>query len=152
MSLQQWLDNSWITRIKPSSEEVVSLLEIARREIGDGSVEGLSPDGRFTHAYNAARILCEVALNAEGYNVPKGSREHERTIESLRFTLGGDLGVQVDYFDRCRRQRHQSLYERSGVSREKDANDLLDAARKLDVAVREWLNRQHPDLVTEEPS
>jgi len=147
MSLQQWLDNSWIKRTEPSPEEVADLLDIAGREIRDGLVKGLSPDGRFSHAYNAVRLLCEVALHAEGYTVPKGGREHERTIESLKLTLGGDWGVQADYFDRCRRQRHQSLYERSGVSREEDANEWLDAAIKLNTAVRDWLKHRHPELV-----
>ena len=152
MSLQQWLDNSWIKRTESSIEEVMSLLDIAAREIGDGSVEGLSLEGRFTHAYNAVRILCEVALHAEGYSVPKGGREHERTIDSLKFTLGGEWSEQVDYFDQCRRRRHQSLYERSGITREEDANDLLDAAVKLNVAIREWLKHRHADLVEEDLS
>lgn len=47
MSLQQWLDNSWITKSTPSREEIAGLVQIAERNLADASLEGLSPDGRF---------------------------------------------------------------------------------------------------------
>ena len=37
MSLQQWHENGWIHDIKPSPAEVVNLMDLARREIGDAS-------------------------------------------------------------------------------------------------------------------
>ena len=132
MSLQQWLENSWIRPTEPSREEVANLLDVAGRDIGDASLEGLSPDGRFAHAYNAARSLCEVALHASGYIVPKGTRQHERVIESLKLTLGGEWVEMADFFDRCRRWRHQSMYERIGVVQQQDADELLDAAKELE--------------------
>jgi len=148
MSLQQWLDNAWIRSITPSMQMISGLLAVAEREIQDASLEGMSPDGRFDHAYDAVRSLCEVALHACGYAVPKGGRKHERAIESLRFTLGGHWTGDVDFFDHCRRQRHQAIYERAGVAQARDADELLAAAKRLNEEVREWLRKEHPDLIS----
>ena len=149
MSLQQWFDNSWISATTPSPVVVSSLLAVADREVSDGSLEGISPDGRFEHAYNAVRSLAELALHAKGYVVPKGQRQHERTIESLKFTLGEDVADSVDFFDRCRRQRHKATYERTGVAQQQDADELLNASRELLAMVRTWLESNHPGLVQE---
>ena len=146
MSLKQWLDNSWIQKVGPSQAGVENLLEIAGRQIADGSLQGMSPDGTFDHAYDAVRSLCELALHACGYQVPKGPGKHQRLIESLKFTLGGEWADGADFFDRCRRQRHKSKYERSGIAQQSDADDLLREAQRLLAAVKEWLKRNHPDL------
>lgn len=147
MSLQQWYENAWLKTCEPSAVEVANLLSVAERELNDASLAGISPDGRFDHAYSAIRTLAKIALHACGYTVPRGAREHEHTIESLKFTLGGEWVDEVDYFDRCRRMRHQSQYDHSGVAQEKDANDLRDAAGRLHDALREWLRSDHPDLI-----
>lgn len=146
MSLDEWLSNSWIHPIAPSAGTIASLLAIADREIADASLEGMSPDGRFDHAYDAIRAMCEAALHAAGYVVPKGGRKHERVIQSLPFTVDGDWTAEVDFFDRARRLRHQTIYERTGVVQPQDADDLLATAGRLVIAVREWLRDRHPDL------
>ncbi len=147
MSLQQWHENGWIHEIKPSAAEVANLLDLARREIGDGALEGISSDGRFEHAYTAVHALCQTALHASGYAVVKGGRGHERTLESSRLTLGGQWSDLADYFDQCRRMRHRLIYERSGVTQQQDANELLSAAKQLQAAVKNWLQDNHTDLV-----
>ena len=147
MSLQQWLDNSWITAVEPTARDVSNLLAVATREIADGSLDGMSPDGRFDHAYDAVRALCEVALHASGYVIPKGGRKHERLIESLKFTLDEQWTSEVDFLDRCRRLRHQAIYDRTGVVQQTDADDLLELAKRLDEAIRQWLQQHHPDLL-----
>lgn len=149
MTLEQWLSNSWLHRIEANAHETQNLLAIAEREIADASIEQISDDGRFAHAYNAVRALCEIALFGSGFSVPKGQRQHERLIGSLKFTLGDHWSDDVDYFDRCRRLRHKSQYDGAGVARSSDALELLESARKLLAAVRSWLNEHHPQLLAE---
>jgi hypothetical protein len=43
--------------------------------------------------------------------------------------------------------RHQSIYDRTGVVQQADADDLLATARKLDAEVRAWLEEHHPELL-----
>ena len=147
MSLQQWVDNAWITEIAPKARDVANLLAIAEREIADGSLEGMSPDGRFDHAYEGVRALCEAALHACGYQVPRGTSKHQRLIESLKFTIDADWTGEVDFLDLCRRRRHQSRYDRAGVVQQRDADELLATARRLDAEVRRWLREHHPELL-----
>ena len=147
MSLEQWVANAWLKRVRPSPQDVANLLAIADREVGDASLEGISTDGRFTHAYDAARALAEAALHASGYDVPKGPQQHQRAIESLRFTVLGNLAERVDYLDRCRRMRHRTVYERVGTLQQRDADELLQAARALRDKVHDWLMSYHPDLL-----
>ncbi|MBM4038141.1 MAG: hypothetical protein FJ290_06460 [Planctomycetes bacterium] len=147
MSLEQWVSNSWLRKINPSPHRLANLLAIADRELSDGALDGMSIDGRFTHAYDAVRALAEAALHASSYEVPKGQQHHERIIESLRLTLPQDVAGDVDYFDRCRRMRHRTVYERMGMVQQRDADELLEAARTLREKVRDWLMSNHPELL-----
>ena len=146
MSLQEWLDNSWVTKVTPSARAVKDHLAIADRELEDGAAVK-SFDGKFGHAYDAVRALCEAAINAAGYAAHKGDRQHERLILSLKFTLGAECPDDVDYLDRCRRLRHKAKYERSGVVSRRDADQLYEAAKRLRSAVQAWLEREHSHLV-----
>ena len=146
MSLQQWLDNAWIREAERSPQVVANLLAVAQREVADASLPGMSADGKFEHAYDAIRSLSELALRAAGFAVPKGGSKHERLIQSLAFTLGDEVAVDVDFFDRCRRKRHVVTYERTGAVQQGDADDLLEAAKTLLDRVKRWLQDKHPDL------
>ena len=148
MTLDKWLEHSWVAKTEPSRAEVANLLSISKREIADAALEGMSADGTFDHAYSAVRTLCHVALHASGFNVPKGARQHERVIESLKFTLGDDWVEDVDYFDRCRRMRHKSLYDSAGIAKPDDAKELLASAKWLHQAVEDWLATNHPQLMS----
>lgn len=149
MSLQQWLENSWIVRADPSKVNAADLLGLVDRDIADGSLEKISSDGRFEHAYSAMRTLCQLALHAEGYRVHKGQPGHERVIESLKYTLGPEWNDQADYFDLCRRTRNSLMYDRADVVSQTDADELLESAKKLREAVIAWLRSKHTDLVPE---
>lgn len=147
MSLQQWHENGWIRQTKRSGVEVSNQLQLAQREIADGSGADISSDGRFLHAYSAVRTLCQVALHAAGYAVAKGESGHQRAIESLKFTLGGKWNDEADHFDQCRRMRHRLAYDCSGLVQQRDADELLAAAQKLQGDVVQWLHKNHADLV-----
>ena len=146
MSLQQWVENAWVKETNPTARGVRDFLAIADREIADASLEGMSPDGRFDHAYEAVRNLCEVMVYASGY-VLNRERKHERTILSLKFTLAGEAAERIDYLDRCRRLRHQTLYERADVIQKSQADKLLETAKWLREQVRGWLQEKCPGLI-----
>ena len=148
MSLEQWQENGWIRRVEASASDLANLIGVARREVADASLADISADGRFDHAYGAVRALCQVALLASGYSTTKGTREHERTIESIKFTIDGQWTERADYLDRCRRIRHQSLYDRAGVVQIRDADKLLETAQSLLGAIDDWLRRDHPGLLS----
>lgn len=147
MSLQQWLEFSWIVGVDRSKAEAASLLRLVDRDIADGSLEKISSDGRFGLAYSAMRTLCQLALHAEGYRIAKSQGEHQKVIESLKYTLGPEWNDQADYFDRCRRNRHILTYDGADVVNQTDADELLESAKELREAVIAWLRSKHADLV-----
>jgi len=128
--------------------EVRSLLGVVDRELSDAGVEGLSNDGRFTHAYDAALLLCKLALHASGFEVQKRAPGHHSIwINSLEFTLGDAHKETLIHLSKSSKLRHTSLYDHAGVVQKQDADDLLAAARQLRTEVLTWLNSHHPKLL-----
>jgi len=147
MSLEDWLRSGWLQRNSPTLPQIQMLLQIVDRELADAQASGLSPDGKFQHAYDAALQLSMVALLASGYQVPKGFGHHKRGIDSLRHTLGANWSDKADHIERCSRLRGRATYERIGVVSDDDADDLLNTAKQLRADVIVWLKAQHPVLV-----
>ena len=147
MSLEQWLRNAWLQRNEPTVAQIERLLQVVDREIADAQAAGLSADGRFQHAYDAALQLCMLSLLASGYQVPKGAGHHKRGIESLPYTLGDTWSDTANYLEDCSRKRGQVMYEHIGVVSDGDADELLDTTRQLRTDVVDWLKANHPALL-----
>lgn len=147
MSLGQWLQNGWLQPFDPTVAEIQKLIQVADRGLHDARAQGLSADGRFQHAYDAALQLCMVALKASGYAARKGQGHHKYGIDSLRYTLGDRWSATADHIERCSRLRGQSVYEQVGVVSEKDADNLLQTAGQLRADVIAWLKTSHPSLL-----
>jgi hypothetical protein len=148
MSLQNWLQIGQLTKHQATVAEVRNLLGVVDRELADASVAGLSDDGRFTHAYDAALLLCKLALHASGFEVQKRAPGHHGLwINSLQFTLGDTPKGTSIHLSTSSKLRHTSLYEHAGVVQKQDADDLLEAARQLRTDVLNWLRSHHPNLL-----
>lgn len=145
MTLQRWLANRWLVEHEPSAAEIADLLAVVDRDLGDAGIDRLSPDWRMGIAYNAALQLATVALAASGYR-PGRERAHERTIQSLRYTVALDPSL-VDTLDGIRRKRNVSNYERAGTASSSEAAEVYEIASELRVTVMQWLERHHPALL-----
>lgn len=147
MSLDQWRQWGWVQTHETSAFEIQRLLQVVDRDLADASVGGVSKDGRFQHAYDAALQLCMIPLHARGFRVKKGEGHHKKGIDSLKLTLGAQYAATADHLERCSRLRSQSVYERIGVVSEEDVAELLAAARDLRRDVVTWLQSNHPELL-----
>src|SRR5947207_15881163 len=148
MSLQNWLQIGHLTNHQATVAEVRNLLDVVDRELADASVAGLSDDGRFTHAYDAALLLCKLALHAGGFEVSKRAPGHHAFwINSLEFTLGETHKGTLIHLSKSSKLRHVSRYDQAGFVQKQDADDLLEAARQLRTDVLNWLRSQHPSLL-----
>lgn len=150
MSLDHWLRIGWLQRNETTIAEVAQLRQVIDRDIADASVEVLSDDGRFSHAYDAALQLCILALRAEGFKVRKGQGHHKKSIESLPFVLGDDFKEIADHIERCSRLRGQAIYDRIGVVQSTDVEELLEIVNKLKQHVNQWLIDSHSELLPKE--
>jgi hypothetical protein len=71
VTLQRYVQNSWLQRHETSPQEIAELLAIADRDIGQSQTPGLSPEWRLSIAYNAALQLATAALAAAGYRAER---------------------------------------------------------------------------------
>ena len=146
MSLKQWAENGWLRPHKTSAQEIGNLLAIVERDLKDASIRDLSPDARFTTAYNAALKLCTICLYAEGYRAER-NMAHYRTIEALPLILGADRSGDVDYLNTCRSKRNTSEYDYIDVVSDDDADELIGFVGELKDKVMTWLKSRHGKLV-----
>ena len=147
MSLQNWLQMGYLVEHEATVAEVRGLLGVVDRELADAGVAGLSDEGGFTHAYEAALLLCKLALHASGFKLQKAKGHHSYWINSLEFTLGKEQKETLIHLSKSSHLRHTSLYDQTGVVQKQDADDLLETARKLRTDVLAWLHSQHAALV-----
>jgi hypothetical protein len=66
MSLQSWLQNSWLVQHTSSADEIKNLLAISDRDLAACQVKQLPADWRCAIAYNAALQAATAALAAAG--------------------------------------------------------------------------------------
>src|SRR5947199_9206288 len=111
MTLQNWLQMGYLVEHQATVGEVRSLLGVVERELGDAGVAGLSDEGRFTHAYDAALLLCKLALHASGFKLQKGKGHHSYWINSLELTLGREQKDTLIHLSKSSHLRHTSLYD-----------------------------------------
>ena len=144
MSLPDWLANGWLVAHTASRDEVEGLVAVVDRELADAAVVGLSVDAQLTHTYSAGLQLATIALAAAGYR-PGRQRAHERTIQSLAFTVGS-APATVDLFDLVRRKRNNAIYEQVGTATATEVAELKVAVKALRGEVKRWLKHHHPSL------
>ena len=146
MSLSDWLANRWLAEHRVSREEIADLLAVVDRDLEDAAIDRLSADWRLGISYNPALQLAILALAAEGYRTDR-QRAHERAIQSLRFTVELEQD-HIAVLDGVRRKRNVANYERAGTASAREAEEIFQLAHDLRTRVLEWLERNHPHLLT----
>jgi hypothetical protein len=147
MSLQNWLNNGWLTEHWTSSQEITALLGVADRDLTDCKTSGLSPDWQLNIAYNAALQMATAALVASGYRAVREAH-HYRVIQSLAHTVQADNEL-IALFDQFRKKRNISGYDHAGMISDQEAKEMVDLASRLRLKVEEWLYENHPNLMKE---
>jgi hypothetical protein len=116
------------------------------RNLSDAQIKRLSDDGRFGHAYDAARILANIIVRAAGYRVKGDGGGHYNTFAALK-TADPAFAKKALYFDACRRKRNTFLYEQADVVSHTEAEELLWHVSGFSLEVDAWLKKHHPNLV-----
>lgn len=147
MSLQNWLNNGWLTEHRTSSQEIAALFAVADRDLSDCRTSGLSSDWQLNIAYNAALQTATAALAASGYRAAREAH-HYRVIQSLAHTIKADVSL-VALFDQFRKKRNISGYDHAGMISDQEAKEMVNLASRLRQEVEEWFHENHPDLMEE---
>lgn len=144
VSLREWLQNGWLVEHAAGRDEIHGLLQIADRDL-HGCAEVSSADWKMSIAYNAALQLANAALAAAGYRAAQAGH-HYHTIQSLALTIGWKAS-DVSEFERFRKKRNVSNYERAFITSELEAKRMIEIAKRLRREVETWIRAKHPSLL-----
>lgn len=123
-------------------QQLESFMLIAKAKLGDAGIEGHTDDTTFTLAYDAVRAAAEAVMAAEGYRLMSGGGQHAAVFEFLEETEGGRWAEEAREFDRARKKRNVSQYERFGMITETEADELRASAQMFVGEVGEWLQER----------
>lgn len=125
-----------IGQIKPeprNDAEIRRMLSMARTRLSDAQIQRLSPEGRFTSAYNAAHAAALAVLRWHGYR----SENRFTVFQCLEHTLGWSA-VRWRILDTAHRKRNLAEYEGYLEVEESEiatlcdlVSDLIEDAAKL---------------------
>lgn len=146
MNFKKWLAEERLRTHRTSKEEIQGLLEIARRDLNDASVQDLSTDRRFLIAYEGALTLATIPLYCAGYET-YGRGHHWLTFRILPDVMGEKYSDLADYFDQCRTKRNVGTYDRGGQISESEVEELLAEVKSFYEDVIDWLKRNHTNFI-----
>jgi hypothetical protein len=147
MSLQNLLADGLLRKQQTSAQEIQGIWSVIVRDLHDAEAQGMSHDGQFHNAYNAARQLCKLMLRAEGYRTAGSTGEHRLTLQILPLILGAQKQSDADYLDSCRNKRNRGEYDYAGSISKIEAEELIKFSHELRDEVLVWLKAKHPKLV-----
>jgi hypothetical protein len=117
---------------------------VIERDLKDAAIPQLSADRRFAVAYNAVQQLAKMVLACAGYRVSTShAGHHATTFEAAGLILGPAHQPNIDYFDTCRQKRNQVNYDHSGLTSDREAEELLEKATEFRDLVEAWVNRNN---------
>jgi len=111
---------------KSSQAELTGLIVSAQNRLKDAQRTELSPDSRFSLAYDAAHSLALAALRWHGYR-----SEHRYTVfQALAHTLELPAG-QWRFLDDCHTRRNVALYDGDLVEDVPRIEELIVVCKEL---------------------
>ena len=146
MSLDDWLNNRWLHRHETSAEEIQALLHSAEEDIRSAQIEGIAAGWRLNMGYTAALRYARAALYACGYR-PAREREHERTIDSLAYTVSSIDTDTIKLLHKIRKMRHIATYDSVDMISDAEADAAMKVANELSKHVKTWFRQNHPEYI-----
>lgn len=140
LTLQNWLNNGWLKSHTPSRQEVKDLLDKVDCDIREMANETISLDWRLSIAYNACLGCTTIALRVSGYRTSSGAGHHQRTIQSLRFTLNPASEIIIS-LEAISKKRAQVSYDAAGTITEADVEEAMSLANELRELLAIWLKK-----------
>jgi len=146
MSLKDLLEEGRLEQRATSKQEILDLLNVAERSLGDAAIEQVSLDGRFNCAYDAALLLATIPLRCAGYRT-RGEGHHYAIFDVLPEVIGEDACAIAQYLQKCRKVRNLSTYSRAGIVARSELAELITRTEELREAVHQWLQANHPEYL-----
>ena len=144
---QDLLANGDVKEHTTSANEISGLRELINRDIKDAKSTAISDDRRYATAYNAALQISKMGIGVAGFRVAKGASAHHESFEAMKLVIVTDeMSDLLDYFDRCRRKRHQIDYDAAEVVSNTETEEIVETVIQYLEQVESWIESEYPDL------
>ena len=150
--LQRVLEERDFTQQAPEDYRIEGLWEKALRGISDARLPGHSLEGAFAHAYQSAFQLCTALLNAAGFRMRSGLKDHHyKTFYAVRGLEAEAPGINAIgvRLEEARQQRHQGLYDEVMRVTREDFEGMLAILDDLLPLASAAIQRLRPGIVLE---
>ncbi|MCX6833431.1 MAG: HEPN domain-containing protein [candidate division Zixibacteria bacterium] len=122
------------------------MLHSASEDLRSAEIAGIAAGWRLSMAYTAALRYARAALYASGFR-PGREREHERTIDSLGYTLISLDPQTIKLLHKIRKMRHTATYDSVDMISDTEADAAMNAAVDFGKKVFEWLKANHAEFL-----
>ena len=146
MTLENWQTNNWIHKHQTTAGEIRGLLDSADEDLRSVAIPELGMAWKLSIAYTASLRFARIALYVSGYR-PGREREHERTIDSLRFTIPEIDQNDIKLLHKIRKMRHNVNYDSMEMISDSDAKSAIKLANNLRNVVLDWLKNNYPQYL-----
>lgn len=146
MTLKSWLKNRWVRTHQTSKEEIRGLISSAEEDIKSAQVEGIASGWRLNMAYTALLRYATIAMYVNGYQAER-NRKHERTLESIRFTVPRYNSDSILILQKIRQKRHQATYDSIEAVSETEAESAMKMTFELGNEVLKMLRDKYPEFL-----
>jgi hypothetical protein len=134
-----------VAREPSSRQELDEIRAMIATNLKDANVPGLSAQGRYEFAYNAARLLGTLVVRAAGYRVIAKNGHHYFTFRGLEAADKAFVKTAA-YFDSARTKRNDFSYDAPIDVAESEALELIDTFEKFLQRVEAWIRARDPSL------
>lgn len=128
-----------------SKKELDELRTMAAVNLNDAHVAGISAQGRYEFAYNAARLVATLVVRASGYRVVAKSGHHYFTFQALKASDPSFAKVAA-YFDDVRDTRNDFSYKAPVLISDTDADELVKEVEQFRQDAESWIRAKDPLL------
>jgi hypothetical protein len=118
---------------------------MAAVNLKDGQVAGVSPQGRYEFAYNAARLLATVVVRACGYRIVARGGHHYYTFQALE-AADAIFARAAAAFDAARSKRNDFSYDTPVPVSETETKDLIADVLAFQNEAEAWITARYPAL------
>ena len=115
------------------------------QNLHDALVVGVSAQGRYEFAYNAARLMATVVVRACGYRVTSKKGHHYYTFIALE-TADQAFAKEAAVFDVSRSKRNDFSYDAVVNLSETDVADLIATVERFRDDAEKWIAARFPAL------
>lgn len=145
-SIRLHKDKGQLETFKIERAQIAKHIQSACQDLEEARITfKVSDKAAYLFAYTAMLKIGRALLFLKGYR-PKGQGQHETVVGVAGSILGAGFKTLTDQFDRMRRKRNKLIYDIGDLISHSDAERAFKAAEQYVDQVREFMEREDPQL------